>query len=60
MAEKELAFISIGAIIFVFLIFFILLFLALGDKSVIDLNERPSPLLELDEKKDLVYKDSFR
>ena len=60
MAEKELAFISIGAIIFVFLIFFILLFLALGDKPISNINDRPSPLMELDEQKDLTYKDNLR
>jgi len=53
MAEKELAYISIGIIILVFIVFFSLLYYTLGDRAAPGLDSVPSPLLELNEEKDL-------
>jgi len=56
MAEKELAFISFGILIFIFIVFFGLLFYTLRDRSVANINDRETPLLELNEEKDLGLK----
>lgn len=56
MAEKELAYLSYGIIIFIFIVFFGLLFYTLRDRSVANLYDRETPLTELNEEKDLALK----
>ena len=54
MAEKEIAYISFGVIIFIFIVFFSLLLYTLGDHSVYNIGDKPSGLLELREEEALV------
>tara|TARA_R110001632_G_scaffold113310_2_gene224419 strand:+ start:943 stop:1125 length:183 start_codon:yes stop_codon:yes gene_type:complete len=54
MAEKEIAYISFGVIIFIFIVFFSLLLYTLGDRSVYNIGDKPSGLLELREEEALV------
>lgn len=53
MAEKEIAYISYGIFIFIFIVFFSLLFHTLGDR-VVDINDnKDSGLLELKEEESI-------
>jgi len=54
MAEKEIAYISFGVIIFIFIVFFSLLLYTLGDRAVYNIGDKPSGLLELREEEALV------
>jgi len=54
MAEKEIAYISFGVFIFIFIVFFSLLLYTLGDRPVYSLGDKPSGLLELREEEALV------
>ena len=54
MAEKEIAYISFGVFIFIFIVFFSMLLYTLGDIPVYSLGDKPSGLLELREEEALV------
>lgn len=54
MVDKEIAYISFGVFIFIFIVFFSILLYTLGDKPVYSLGDKPSGLLELREEEALV------